>query len=101
MNFESDSVKLINAVNGEDEKDRSSFGKVVLGILSLRRCFDSVSFKHVNRKANGAAHELPIMLMLSPTVLGWKMPLPTLCIFLFEGLLIVCFLDHPFPVGVE
>lgn len=80
MNFESDSVKLINAVNGEDEKDRSSFGNVVLGILSLRRCFDSVSFKHVNRKANGAAHELPIMLMLSPTVLGWKMPLLTLCI---------------------
>jgi hypothetical protein len=55
--FESDCLSLISRINSGME-DRSSVGIIVVGIKHLVKDFTSVSFRHVRRALNEAAHLL-------------------------------------------
>jgi hypothetical protein len=52
VDFESDSLKVVNSVNSQDSNLRNYFGNLIRGIqLNLAR-FRRVSIKHIDRKAN-------------------------------------------------
>jgi ribonuclease HI len=66
VDFESDSLKVVNSVNSQDSNLRNYFGNLIRGIqLNLAR-FRRVSIKHIDRKANQAAHRLADLAHTSP-----------------------------------
>jgi ribonuclease HI len=63
---ESDNRFVVSLINSEKECPRHYVGTLVWGIKCNRHRFRQVSFRHVNRNTNRAAHLLATMAHLEP-----------------------------------
>jgi ribonuclease HI len=58
VEFETDSSRVIDGVNGNGASPRNYLGNLIAGILHTKSHFAFSSFSHIPRKANNVAHEL-------------------------------------------
>lgn len=56
--LESDCLEVIMKIKAKQIED-SYLGFIIKDILCLVKNFDCISFHHISRDANGAAHEMP------------------------------------------
>lgn len=68
--MESDNLKLVKALQ-KQSREKTNFGAVVNDILILANNFNSISYSHVKRSANMAAHSLAKMSMSYPILKVW------------------------------
>jgi hypothetical protein len=58
VEFESDCFTVVKSVNSPEPSSRSYFGNMIRGVQVNIARFRQCSFKHIDRKANRAAHSL-------------------------------------------
>jgi hypothetical protein len=83
--FESDISSIISLINATKALPKSYVGNLVWGINCKSVSFRSCMFRHISRKANGAAHLLASLAHLEPNKV-WIEDTPLSCICLAYGL---------------
>jgi hypothetical protein len=66
VEFESDCLNVVKAVNSPGPNPRNYFGNLIRGILQNRDRFRQCSFNFIDRKANRVAHNLAGLAHTSP-----------------------------------
>jgi ribonuclease HI len=66
VEFESDCLNVVQGVNATDHIPRNYLGNIIQGIHGTRSRFRQASVKHIDRKANRAAHMLADLAHTSP-----------------------------------
>lgn len=68
MIFETDSEKLVRYLTKKEETPNVYVGNIVRGIQLRKAWFRHVSFMHIGRKGNKAAHKLAQHALIEPNI---------------------------------